>query len=532
MGFLSLPANQQRHDNVAVVKLKAGDCTFEIACYRNKAHSYRKGVEKDIEEVLQTERVFTNVGKGMFAKIEDVRKHLTAKIKKSKHMTDDELERAACKLILEKGDMQLNEMERKAEVEHMLHDVATTIAAKCIHPETRRPYPVSMVLSALDKIGYAPNNRRSAKLQALEAIRKLIDSNALQLERAPMYLRASVNASQLPVLLSFLYEQQGVRILKSETDMVDFLIPPDRFREVDSIIAKGGSDCSLQVIANVVTEDGEGHLSYEAAKPTSALSASESVVSGPPQQQQQKPTASTAAQKRGGGGGGGKDVKKGKGKGKGKGKNRNRGDDTESSDEDSGPLPLPSGKKKGKQAAADGGAKRGGLQDMAVPSSSDDEGKGRGKGKGKAKAKRRGKEKSNEAAAARTERRRKEKEEQDEEFGVSEAQKRKEELKQQKEEKQRLELLRDPNYYESDEFGSDYDDFYKDEKGDKTLEEIHEEKEALKKAEAEAARLKAEEEERQHVRTAATRKKRRRNKKGEFISDSEDSEASDAGPEK
>ena len=38
-------------------------CVF-LACYKNKVLSWREGVEKDIDEVLQSHTVFLNVSKG------------------------------------------------------------------------------------------------------------------------------------------------------------------------------------------------------------------------------------------------------------------------------------------------------------------------------------------------------------------------------------------------------------------------------------------------------------------------------------
>ena len=35
-----------------------------LACYKNKVLSWREGVEKDIDEVLQSHTVFLNVSKG------------------------------------------------------------------------------------------------------------------------------------------------------------------------------------------------------------------------------------------------------------------------------------------------------------------------------------------------------------------------------------------------------------------------------------------------------------------------------------
>lgn len=38
------PANQKRHTNIAVVRMKKDGLEFEIACYRNKIVSWRNGL--------------------------------------------------------------------------------------------------------------------------------------------------------------------------------------------------------------------------------------------------------------------------------------------------------------------------------------------------------------------------------------------------------------------------------------------------------------------------------------------------------
>jgi len=74
MPVIKNPTNQKRHTNVAIVKIKTHGKRFEIACYKNKVTSWRDGTEKDIGEVLQAERIFTNVGKGEFANSKDLEK--------------------------------------------------------------------------------------------------------------------------------------------------------------------------------------------------------------------------------------------------------------------------------------------------------------------------------------------------------------------------------------------------------------------------------------------------------------------------
>ena len=64
MSRINTPTNQKLLTNVAVVRSKKAGKRFEIACYKNKVLSWRQGVEKDLDEVLQSHTVFINVSKG------------------------------------------------------------------------------------------------------------------------------------------------------------------------------------------------------------------------------------------------------------------------------------------------------------------------------------------------------------------------------------------------------------------------------------------------------------------------------------
>jgi len=62
---ITQPVNQVRLTNVAVVRMNRHGKRFEVACYRNKILNYRQRIETDLTEVLQTDRIFTNVSKGL-----------------------------------------------------------------------------------------------------------------------------------------------------------------------------------------------------------------------------------------------------------------------------------------------------------------------------------------------------------------------------------------------------------------------------------------------------------------------------------
>jgi ribosome maturation protein SDO1 len=96
---------QVRLTNVAIVRLKRQGKRFEIACYKNKVMNWRNGVETDIDNVLQIDRVFTNVGKGVVANNKELVKVFGT--------ADTE---QVCRQILEKGEMQVSDKEREAQV--------------------------------------------------------------------------------------------------------------------------------------------------------------------------------------------------------------------------------------------------------------------------------------------------------------------------------------------------------------------------------------------------------------------------------
>ena len=81
-------------------------CRFEVAAYKNKVLNFRQHIEKDINEVLQTNSVFTNVSKALLAKGEDLR---------SAFGTDDQL--ACALIILEKGELEVSDKERAQQYE-------------------------------------------------------------------------------------------------------------------------------------------------------------------------------------------------------------------------------------------------------------------------------------------------------------------------------------------------------------------------------------------------------------------------------
>lgn len=59
----------------------------------------------------------------------------------------------------------MSDKERQTQLETMFRDIATTVADKCVNPETKRPYPVSMIERAMKDIHYSVKPNKSTKQQ-------------------------------------------------------------------------------------------------------------------------------------------------------------------------------------------------------------------------------------------------------------------------------------------------------------------------------------------------------------------------------
>jgi ribosome maturation protein SDO1 len=118
-----------------------GKKRFEIACYKNKVLEYRSGVEKDLDNVLQIPNVFLNVSKGQVANTEDLKKAFP------KQKLDDIILE-----ILTKGELQVGEKERHAQLERIHNEVVDIVAGKVVDPKTKRVYTVGMIEKALEML--------------------------------------------------------------------------------------------------------------------------------------------------------------------------------------------------------------------------------------------------------------------------------------------------------------------------------------------------------------------------------------------
>ena len=93
--------------------------------------------------------------------------------------------------ILKKGELQVGEKERGHVLDQLKTEISLQISSLCVNPSTNRPYPPSMIQKALEEIGFSVRADKSGKSQALEGIKKLVESKVIPLQRARMRLRVT-----------------------------------------------------------------------------------------------------------------------------------------------------------------------------------------------------------------------------------------------------------------------------------------------------------------------------------------------------
>jgi ribosome maturation protein SDO1 len=151
---INQPSNQIKLTNVSMVRLKKGKKRF--ACYKNTVQSYRAGHETDLDNVLQIPNVFLNVSKGQVAPNDEIVKAF------GKGVSRDEI----IMEILQKGELQVGEKERAQELERVHREVVEIVAGRLVDPKTKRVYTTGMVEKALEQLQSQSGGNAAAGRQA------------------------------------------------------------------------------------------------------------------------------------------------------------------------------------------------------------------------------------------------------------------------------------------------------------------------------------------------------------------------------
>ena len=249
MHSMQLPLTQKILSNVSVIKLKRKGKQFEIAVLPNKVSSWRNGLEKDIDDVVQSHSIFVNVDQGMLAKQSEVLETLGVST-----MED------ALIMILEQGKLKYAEKERKILLANLTKDISSIVASQCVNVNTKKPLTSSTVERAMKEIGYSVKIGKPAKAQALKVIKEL-KNQGYPIARARIRLVFYIKPELADKMISMLPFVEDVDTKKiPNTTAVIAQIEPGSLRQVAQKLAdEFGTDIKIDIlelyVAPTITDD-------------------------------------------------------------------------------------------------------------------------------------------------------------------------------------------------------------------------------------------------------------------------------------
>jgi ribosome maturation protein SDO1 len=151
---------------------------FEILVKPQLAFSYRLGKTTSISELLVTDTIFTDAGKGLRAS-EDKLKEIFG--------TTDPIKIAD--VILKKGTLQLTTEQRRQLVEEKRRQIISFISRQCVDPKTNLPHPPMRIEQAMKQIHFSIDPFREVEEQAKEIIKLLRPIIPLKMEQISVAVR-------------------------------------------------------------------------------------------------------------------------------------------------------------------------------------------------------------------------------------------------------------------------------------------------------------------------------------------------------
>ncbi|CAN6672535.1 ribosome maturation protein Sdo1p [Trichomonascus vanleenenianus] len=250
--LIQQPSGSIKLTNVSLVRMRKGKKRFEIACYQNKVVDWRKGVEKDLDEVLQIPQVFLNVSKGQVANNDELKAAFGT-------TNQDEI----ILQILKKGELQVGNKERQAKADQAKAEVLHIIADKCINPTNKRPYPASIIEKTLHELSFNVNANKPPKTQALEGIKLLVSKQVIPIARARMKVRVtapSKDAKKYSDKVKALAVEVDDEDWSEEWELIAF-IDPGSFKQLDELVRnEGKGKANVELLETAVIQEGDQAL--------------------------------------------------------------------------------------------------------------------------------------------------------------------------------------------------------------------------------------------------------------------------------
>jgi ribosome maturation protein SDO1 len=153
-------------EKAVIAKIAKGNEKFEILVDPEKAMEFRTGKDFPVEELIASEEIFEDIGKGTRAPAE--------KIGKAFGTTDMSI---VAKKIIKEGEVQITTEQRKRMLEDKTKAIASIISKRGVNPQSGVPHPIDRIQRVMEqaKVRVDLNKRVEDQLESvLEAIQKVI----------------------------------------------------------------------------------------------------------------------------------------------------------------------------------------------------------------------------------------------------------------------------------------------------------------------------------------------------------------------
>jgi len=151
---------------------------FEILVKPQLAFSYRLGKTTSVSELLVTDTIFTDAGKGLRVS-EGKLQEVFGTTNSSK----------IASIILKKGTLQLTTEQRKQLVEDKRRQIVSFVSRQCVDPKTSLPHPPMRIEQAMKQIHFSIDPFRDVEEQAREIIKLLRPILPLKMEQVSVAVR-------------------------------------------------------------------------------------------------------------------------------------------------------------------------------------------------------------------------------------------------------------------------------------------------------------------------------------------------------
>ncbi|MHA1408970.1 MAG: ribosome assembly factor SBDS [Candidatus Odinarchaeia archaeon] len=158
-------------DNVAIARYQSQGERFEILVDPNKAYSYKRGADIDLNDILEGPIIFEDVKHGKKASPEKLEKIFG---------TTDYLKIAA--EIIKQGTLQLTTEQRNRMIEEKKKRIVSILAKNCLNPQTKLPHPPQRIERAMDEAKVSIDPWKDAEEQAKQIVKSLQEVIPIRME--------------------------------------------------------------------------------------------------------------------------------------------------------------------------------------------------------------------------------------------------------------------------------------------------------------------------------------------------------------